>query len=116
MPKSHPDAKFKSLIPLRCRYLLSFQLSTYVLKSLCELRTPSPPHSSSQNPLSVIVCQFIKHADTYYHDQKSNSHNNEQCESKPAQYHCRRPNSAVDAAVAEILGDGTSRHRSCVLP
>lgn len=56
MPKSHPDAKFKSLIPLRCRYLLSFQLSTYVLKSLCELRTPVPRirHLKTRSQLSSV--------------------------------------------------------------
>lgn len=104
---------FKSLIP----YISSLFGFLHVLSNhYRQLSTPSSPPSSPQNPSSVSVCQFIKHADTYYHDQKSNGHNNEQCESKPTQYHCRRTNSAADTTIAEVLSDGTGRHRSCVLP
>lgn len=110
MPTSSPSSHFAAEISTLFEFLHICSIHYRQLS----IRSPTP--SSPQNPSSLFVSQFIQHTDTYYHDQESNGHNNEQCESKPAQYHCRRTNSAADAAVAEILSNGAGSHRSCVLP
>lgn len=67
-------------------------------------------------PVKSTICKLVQDNDAQNHDQQTDSDNDQQNKSEPAEHHCCGADARLDAAVAEVLRDGRSGDRSRVLP
>ena len=87
---------------------------------MCSDEQPKSERNINNFPLPLparsLASQLVQHAHTEQHDEQANGNNDEQGEAKPAEDHGGGADAALDAAVAEVLGDDGRGHRRRVLP